>query len=80
MKKMKDHDHGAVLIAYAKRNGNYNLWEKNLMYGREKALVLADASRDELIAWRAEEYSGLQAWPDIYCGKIGKILVPHENH
>lgn len=74
------HDHGAILYTTKKKNGNFNLWERNLMYGHKPQKIAENLTIEEIINWREKEYRGLEALPFIFDGPIkrGKILVKEE--
>lgn len=78
MKKTVKHIHGAALYATVRRNGNYNLHEKNLDYGHTQRMIAEDLTLDELLSWRDAEYDGLQAAPEITLRSVtGRVLIPH---
>lgn len=79
MKKICDHDHGAALYATIRRNGNYNLYEKNLMYGYPKKKIAEDLSLNDLLMWRDTEFKGLNFYPEITLRSVvGNVLIPHK--
>lgn len=78
MKKTANHIHGAALYATVRRDGKYNLYEKNLDYGHPQRKIAEDLTMDELLAWRDAEYKGLQALPEITLRSVtGRVLIPH---
>lgn len=78
MKKTGNHIHGAALYATVRRDGNYNLYEKNLDYGHPQRMIAEDLTLDELLSWRDAEYDGLQAAPEITLRSVtGSVLIPH---
>lgn len=78
MKKTANHIHGSALYATIRRDGNYNLYEKNLEYGHPQRKVAENLTLDDLLAWRDAEYKGLQDLPEITLRSVtGRVLIPH---
>lgn len=79
MKIISNHNHAAILFATKKRNGNYNLYEKNVTYGYPKRRIAENLTVDDLVMWREREYSGLQVLPEITLRSVsGPVLIPHQ--
>lgn len=83
MKIIAGHNHGSFLYATVRRNGNYNLYEEDLVYGHMKKRIAEDMSLDELMTWRdgeyGGEYEGCEYYPEITARSVtGSILIPHK--
>lgn len=79
MKTLANHIHGSALYATVRRDGNYNLYEKNLVYGYPQRKIAENLTLEEMLSWRDAEYDGLQAAPEITLRSVtGRILIPHK--